>query len=83
MEQQLIVGGGVKAANVDIAITRDSVLETLFKALHVTCRRKDRGYCLWNTRVLDQELIQHTIRDRRRLWLVRSLSVVGNHKLVR
>ena len=64
MEQQFIVGGGVETADVDVAVARNSVLEALFEALHMTCGSEDGGYCLGNSWDLCQKLIQRAFRYR-------------------
>jgi hypothetical protein len=57
MVEKLVVSGRVKATNVDVAISRNSVFEALVKALHLTCRSKDRRDRLRDSRALRQKLI--------------------------
>lgn len=75
--EQLIIGCRVKAANVDISVTGNAILETLLQALHLTRWREDCGHGLGHGRVLLQKLIEGVVRDRWQRWLSRSLHVQG------
>ena len=56
-EQELIVSGGVKAANIHIAVSGDPILEALLKGLDLARGGEDRRNCLGNGWALLKQLI--------------------------
>lgn len=83
-EEKLIVGGGVKAADVDVAVARDAVLEALLEALHLTGRSEDGGNSLRDRRLPIQKSNQGRLRDggRDRLGGVREAKRLGRRSVV-
>ena len=61
--KELVIGGRVKAANIDIAVARDAILKTLLNALHLTRRGEDSGNSLGNGRLLSKNCIELSIAD--------------------
>jgi hypothetical protein len=52
MVEKFVVSGRVKATDVDVAVSRNSVFEALLKALHLTRRSEDRRDRLRDSRAL-------------------------------
>jgi hypothetical protein len=72
--QKLVIGGGVEAADVNIAVSMNSILQALLDRLRVAGRREDSRDRLGNRRVLLEESKEVFINGLRRL---------GSHNLLR
>lgn len=56
--QELVISGGVKTTNVDIAVAGDAVLQALVQSLHLSSRSEDGGDSLGDRRLLLEHLLQ-------------------------
>lgn len=62
VKEQLIVSGGVKTTNVNVAVSGNAVLHALLEALHLTGRGEDGRNSLGNRWFLGKDLVESSLR---------------------